>query len=334
MSQGDGAVLGVRDLKTVFRTRQGAIHAVNSVSFDLKPGELLGVVGESGSGKSVTMMSLIGLVPSPPAEVDGTHILFGGKDLLRVGEEELRVVRGKEIGFIFQDPMTSLNPVFTVGFQLMEPLRKRLGMGKKAARVRAVELLELVGIPDAKRRLGDYPHQFSGGMRQRVMIAIALSCDPKVLIADEPTTALDVTIQAQILELVKDLRKKLGMAIIWITHDLGVIAGIADRVMVMYGGQVVEQATAHELFANPQHPYTRSLLATVPSVRGVRPPKLTVIEGQPPILFEAPSTCSFYDRCDRHIDGCLAANPPLRSIATGHEAACIRVGEGSEMANG
>ena len=230
-------VLDVRGLKTVFRTRGGEIHAVNDVSFHLERGELLGVVGESGSGKSVTMMSLIGLLPSPPAEIRAGSVMLGDLDLLKITPEALRNVRGARVGFIFQDPMTSLNPVFNVGFQIAEPLRRHMGMSKAQAAARAVELLELVGIPDAAKRLGDYPHQFSGGMRQRVMIAIALACDPDVLIADEPTTALDVTIQAQILELVKELRVKLGMAIIWITHDLGVIAAIADRVMVMYGGQ-------------------------------------------------------------------------------------------------
>ena len=317
------SVLDVKDLSTVFQTRQGDVHAVNSVSFDLKPGELLGVVGESGSGKSVTMMSLIGLVPSPPARVEGGHVQFAGKDLLRIADDDLRAVRGAEIGFIFQDPMTSLNPVFTVGFQLMEPLRLHMGLSKAAARDRAVELLELVGIPDAGSRLSNFPHQFSGGMRQRVMIAIALACDPKVLIADEPTTALDVTIQAQILELVKELRQKLGMAIIWITHDLGVIAGVADRVMVMYGGQVVEQATVAELFANPQHPYTRALLQTVPSVRGDRPDKLRVIEGQPPILFDFPGACSFRDRCGHVMDICHRRNPSHIDVGSDHLAACF-----------
>ncbi|MEM7425575.1 MAG: ABC transporter ATP-binding protein [Pseudomonadota bacterium] len=323
MSETASSVLDVKDLSTVFRTRQGDVHAVNSVSFDLKPGELLGVVGESGSGKSVTMMSLIGLLPVPPAQVNGGHVSFAGRDLLRMQEEQLRAVRGAEIGFIFQDPMTSLNPVFTVGFQLTEPLRLHMGLSKPAARARAVELLELVGISDAERRLSDYPHQFSGGMRQRVMIAIALACDPKVLIADEPTTALDVTIQAQILELVRELRQKLGMAIIWITHDLGVIAGIADRVMVMYGGQVVEQAPVAELFANPQHPYTRALLQTVPSVRGDRPDKLRVIEGQPPILFDFPNACSFQDRCRHAMDRCLKQNPPHYAIGADHLTACF-----------
>lgn len=322
----DGAtpyILDVRDLKTVFRTRRGEVHAVNDVSFTLKPGELLGVVGESGSGKSVTMMSLIKLLPMPPAEIRGGQILFDGEDLATASEDTLRAIRGARIGMVFQDPMTSLNPVFTVGYQITEPLRKHMGMNKSAAADRAVELLELVGIPDARRRLGDFPHQFSGGMRQRVMIAIALACDPKVLIADEPTTALDVTIQAQILELVKDLRKKLGMAIVWITHDLGVIAGIADRVMVMYGGQVVEQAPVRELFANPQHPYTRMLLETVPSVSGERADKLEVIEGQPPILSKHPESCPFHDRCPQAFDRCARENPQRIDVGVGHDTACF-----------
>ena len=321
----DGAmpVLDVRDLKTVFQTRGGEVHAVNDVSFSLRAGELLGVVGESGSGKSVTMMSLLGLLPSPPADVRNGSVHFGGKDLLNISAEELRKVRGGQIGFVFQDPMTSLNPVYQVGFQIMEPLRKHMGMSKKQARVRAQELLELVGIPDAQRRLDDYPHQFSGGMRQRVMIAIALACDPKVLIADEPTTALDVTIQAQILELMKDLREKLGMAVIWITHDLGVIAGIADRVMVMYGGQVVEHAPVRELFGNPQHPYTRALLKTIPSITGERAARLTIIKGQPPILGDAPSSCPFRDRCDVAFDRCARENPPRYDVGAGHDVACF-----------
>ncbi|MCR9148995.1 MAG: ABC transporter ATP-binding protein [Rhodobacteraceae bacterium] len=323
MPDGAQPVLAVEGLQTVFRTRGGAVHAVNSVSFDLKPGELLGVVGESGSGKSVTMMSLLGLLPSPPAQIRGGKVMFEGRDLLSSGEEHLRSVRGAKVGFIFQDPMTSLNPVFTVGFQLAEPLRKHLGMSKAAARRRAAELLDLVGIPDATRRLGDYPHQFSGGMRQRVMIAIALACDPKVLIADEPTTALDVTIQAQILELVKDLRQKLGMAIVWITHDLGVIAGIADRVMVMYGGQIVEHGPVAELFAHPRHPYTRALLRTVPSVRGTREPKLNVIEGQPPILMAEPAACPFRGRCRHAFDRCARENPARYPVGPGHDAACF-----------
>jgi len=323
MPDGATPVLDVKDLETVFRTRRGFVHAVNNVSFQLKPGELLGVVGESGSGKSVTMMSLLGLLPSPPAEVRSGEVLFDGQDLLKCDEAALRAVRGARIGFVFQDPMTSLNPVFSVGNQLREPLIKHLGLSKRQATDRAVELLELVGIPDARKRLTDYPHQFSGGMRQRVMIAIALACDPQVLIADEPTTALDVTIQAQILELVKELRQKLGMAIVWITHDLGVIAGIADRVMVMYGGQVVEHAPVAELFANPQHPYTRALLKTIPHVSGERAERLTVIEGQPPILGAMPTACPFRDRCDVAFERCARENPVRVPVGPDHDAACF-----------
>jgi peptide/nickel transport system ATP-binding protein/oligopeptide transport system ATP-binding protein len=315
--------LQVTRLSTRFKTRSGDVHAVNSVSFDLRPGELLGVVGESGSGKSVTMMSLLGLLPSPPAIVDGESVLFDGLDLLRCTPEQLRAIRGGRIGFIFQDPMTSLNPVFTVGFQIMEPLREHMGLSGDAARKRAQELLELVGIPDAGRRLTDYPHQFSGGMRQRVMIAIALACDPKVLIADEPTTALDVTIQAQILELVRELRQRLGMAIIWITHDLGVIAGIADRAMVMYGGQIVEMAPVHDLFERPEHPYTRALLKTVPHLKGARAAKLEVIEGQPPIMKGAPAACAFRPRCSKSMDRCSRENPQRVTVAEGHDVACF-----------
>jgi oligopeptide transport system ATP-binding protein len=321
----DGAVpiLDVTDLKTVFKTRGGEVHAVNSVSFDLAPGELLGVVGESGSGKSVTMMSLIGLLPSPPAEIRAGSVMFEGRDILKMTADELRDIRGSRIGFVFQDPMTSLNPVFSVGFQIMEPLRKHMGLSKKQAKARAVELLELVGIPDPEPRLADYPHQFSGGMRQRVMIAIALACDPKVLIADEPTTALDVTIQAQILELVRELRHKLGMAIIWITHDLGVIAGIADRVMVMYGGQIVEQAPVRELFSNPRHPYTRALLETLPSVTGQRTEKLMTIEGQPPSLSAQPTSCPFKARCSKAMDICGTQNPSIFRLSGSHDVACF-----------
>ncbi len=334
----DGAmpVLDVKGLKTVFRTRGGEVHAVNSVSFHLERGELLGVVGESGSGKSVTMMSLIGLLPSPPAEIREGQVLLGTTDLLKISDADLRDIRGARVGFVFQDPMTSLNPVFNIGFQIMEPLRRHMGLDKPQARARAIELLELVGIPDAANRLNNYPHQFSGGMRQRVMIAIALACDPDVLIADEPTTALDVTIQAQILELVKDLRQKLGMAIIWITHDLGVIAAIADRVMVMYGGQIVEQAPVKDLFANPQHPYTRALLKTIPSISGKREARLQVIEGQPPIISAAPSACSFRARCGHAFQLCQAENPLRRAVGggavdQGHDVACHWTPEGKDV---
>ena len=316
-------VLEVRDLTTVFGTRGGEVHAVNAVSFDVRRGELLGVVGESGSGKSVTMMSLVGLLPMPPAEIRSGRVLLEGEDLLRASPERLRAVRGGEVGFIFQEPMTSLNPVFDVGFQIMEPIRRHMGLGKRAARDRAVELLDLVGIPGAAQRLHDYPHQFSGGMRQRVMIAIALACDPKLLIADEPTTALDVTIQAQILEIVEGLRERLGMAIVWITHDLGVVAGIADRVLVMYGGQVVEQAPVRALFGDPRHPYTRALLKTIPTVSGPRASKLQVIEGQPPILGAPPRACPFRDRCALAFARCHAENPAREVVAAGHDVACF-----------
>jgi peptide/nickel transport system ATP-binding protein/oligopeptide transport system ATP-binding protein len=322
MLDGPAPVLEVSDLRTVFATRDGAVHAVNGVSFSIGPGELLGVVGESGSGKSVTMMSLMGLLPSPPAEIAGGSIRFEGREVREMSDRELRALRGGDIGFVFQDPMTSLNPVFTVGFQLVEPIRAHLGLSKAAARERAAELLSLVGIPDARRRLDDYPHQFSGGMRQRVMIAMALSCDPKLLIADEPTTALDVTIQAQILEIVRELRHRLGMGIIWITHDLGLVAGIADRVMVMYAGQVVEHGTVAQIFGDPQHPYTRALLGTVPSVSGPRERRLRTIEGQPPVLMEDPGFCPFAPRCAHVFERCRREDPPRIAVGGGHDVAC------------
>jgi peptide/nickel transport system ATP-binding protein/oligopeptide transport system ATP-binding protein len=315
-------VLEVNDLRTVFATRDGEIHAVNGVTFAIATGELLGVVGESGSGKSVTMMSLMGLLPSPPARITGGSILYQGRDVRRMTDRALRELRGGEIGFVFQDPMTSLNPVFSVGYQLVEPIRVHLGLSKAAARARAAELLALVGIPDAARRLDDYPHQFSGGMRQRVMIAMALACDPKLLIADEPTTALDVTIQAQILEIVRELRHRLGMGIIWITHDLGLVAGIADRVLVMYAGQVVEHGPVARIFSDPQHPYTRALLGTVPSVTGPRARRLRTIEGQPPVLTAPPTACPFVPRCPHAFDRCRAENPPRIPVGGDHDVAC------------
>ena len=321
-------MLAVRDLRTVFHTQDGIVHAVNGVSFHIDEGELLAVVGESGSGKSVAMMSLLRLLPIPPAEIASGEVLFQDQDLTKVGARELRHVRGARIGFIFQDPMTSLNPVFSVGYQIMEPLRKHMGLSRREARRRAAELLDLVGIPSAADRLDDFPHQFSGGMRQRVVIAIALACDPKVLIADEPTTALDVTVQAQILELVRELRQKLGMAIIWITHDLGVAAGIADRIMVMYGGQIVEHANTAELFASPRHPYTRALLDSLPGRHG-RDQRLRSISGQPPLMMAEPEFCPFSARCPHTFDRCLRQNPPLERVAPGHDVACWL-----EIANG
>ena len=295
---------------------------MNGVSFDLRAGELLGVVGESGCGKSVTMMSLVKLIPMPPAKIVKGSAVFDNKDLIQMDLEELQGIRGGQIGFIFQDPMTSLNPVLTVGYQLTEALRLHKGMSKRAARARAVEILELVGIPLAKKRLNDFPHQFSGGMRQRVMIAIALSCEPKVLIADEPTTALDVTIQAQILDLVKRLRQELGMAIIWVTHDLGVVASLADRVMVMYSGFIVERADVKQLYGNPKHPYTIALLQTLPELEGERAERLESIEGQPPDQLRAPTSCPFAPRCSYAFDRCSQENPLLQNVSSQHEVAC------------
>ncbi|MEX2518142.1 MAG: ABC transporter ATP-binding protein [Paracoccaceae bacterium] len=333
---GQAPVLDVRGLETIFHVRGGQVHAVNNVSFSIRKGELLGVVGESGSGKSVTVMSLMGLLPMPPAEIIGGEVLYQGRDVRKMSRQEMRRLRGGEIGFVFQDPMTSLNPVFTVGFQLMEPLRIHLGLSRSAARARAAELLALVGIPSPADRLNDYPHQFSGGMRQRVMIAIALACDPKVLIADEPTTALDVTIQAQIIELIQKLREELGMGVIWITHDLGVVAGIADRVMVMYGGQAVEHAPVAELFARPQHPYTRALMETLPDISGKRKDRLLTIAGQPPILRARPASCPFAPRCAHAHQKCLDANPPIMDRGDGHDVACWwtppKAGEGARDA--
>ncbi len=315
-------LLDVNDLTTYFHTRNGVVRAVDGVSFQLEKGETLGIVGESGSGKSVTCMSMLGLIPQPPGRIEKGTAHFDGTDLLNCSQKELQTIRGRRIAMIFQDPMTSLNPVLTVGYQLTEALRLHKRMSKKAARARAVEILELVGIPLAEKRLNDYPHQFSGGMRQRVMIAIALSCDPKVLIADEPTTALDVTIQAQILDLVKRLRKELGMAIVWVTHDLGVVASLADRVMVMYSGFIVERADVEQLYAEPKHPYTMALLATLPEVEGERATRLESIEGQPPDQLRMPTSCPFAPRCSYAFDRCSQKNPLLEFVAEGHEVAC------------
>ena len=315
-------ILSVDNIVTQFNTAEGTVYAVNGVSFDLRAGELLGVVGESGCGKSVTMMSLVKLIPMPPAKIVKGSAVFDNKDLIQMDLEELQGIRGGQIGFIFQDPMTSLNPVLTVGYQLTEALRLHKGMSKRAARARAVEILELVGIPLAKKRLNDFPHQFSGGMRQRVMIAIALSCEPKVLIADEPTTALDVTIQAQILDLVKRLRQELGMAIIWVTHDLGVVASLADRVMVMYSGFIVERADVKQLYGNPKHPYTMALLQTLPELEGERAERLESIEGQPPDQLRAPTSCPFAPRCSYAFDRCSQENPLLQNVSSQHEVAC------------
>ncbi len=315
-------LLDVQGLETTFKTSEGVVHAVNGVSFSLKEGETLGVVGESGCGKSVTMLSVLGLIPSPPGKVNAGSASFFGNDLLKMSKDEIRAIRGAQIGMIFQDPMTSLNPVLTVGRQLREPLMLHLGMTTKQADERAAQLLEMVGIPKAKERLSDFPHQFSGGMRQRVMIAMALSCSPQLLIADEPTTALDVTIQAQITDLVKRLRSELGMAIIWITHDLGVVAGLAQRVIVMYGGFIIEEAAIGELFANPSHPYTIGLIGSLPRVDHGGTQRLTSVEGVPPLLLEKPTHCPFAPRCKWVMEKCWKENPVLETVAPEHRVAC------------
>ena len=317
-------LLDVRGLKTVFHTESGTVKAVDDVSFHVDRGERVGIVGESGSGKSVTSLSLMRLVPKPGGEVIGGEILFDGKDLLKCSEKEMRAIRGNRMAMIFQEPMTSLNPVLTIGRQLTESLKLHMKMSTLAARTRATELLGLVGIPGAAKRLDDYPHHFSGGMRQRVMIAMALSCDPELLIADEPTTALDVTIQAQIIELLNRLKDELGTAVIIITHDLGVVAGMADRVLVMYAGRVVEEGTTREIFANPRMPYTIGLLRSLPRLDEKKGHKLTPIRGVPPDVAHLPVACAFAPRCDYFVPGrCDREVPPLRDVGDGHRAACL-----------
>jgi oligopeptide transport system ATP-binding protein len=316
-------LLDVQGLEVQFRTPDGTVYAVNGVSFTLKEGETLAVVGESGCGKSVTMLSVMRLIPVPPGKITGGKAFLHGQDLLAMSTEEIRHVRGAQIAMVFQDPMTSLNPVLTLERQLTEPLELHLGMTHSQAVDRAAELLSMVGIPKAKDRLKDYPHQFSGGMRQRVMIAMALACNPQVLIADEPTTALDVTIQAQIVDLVKRLRDELGMAIIWITHDLGVVARLAQRVLVMYGGFIIEEALVKDLYANPRHPYTTGLLGSLPRLDaesvGYR---LDSIDGLPPVLYKRPTFCPFAPRCKWVMERCWQENPVLTNVTENHRVAC------------
>jgi oligopeptide transport system ATP-binding protein len=316
------ALLQVKDLKTQFFTQDGVVNAVNGVSFDHYEEETLGIVGESGSGKSVTALSLMGLIPQPPGKITNGEVLFKGRDLVGLPENEMRKIRGKEIAMIFQDPMTSLNPVLTISRQIGEALQLHMDMDKAAARKRTIELLKLVGIPSAADRIDDYPHQFSGGMRQRVMIAMALSCNPKLLIADEPTTALDVTIQAQILDLIKRLKREFGTAVMMITHDLGVVAGMCDRVQVMYAGHLVEQASVEQLYADPRHPYTLGLIRSVPRLDEARKERLEPIPGLPPDLVNVPPGCPFYPRCSFHMPVCLEQRPLLRPVDGAHTAAC------------
>ncbi len=323
-------ILDIQNLRTRFNTHEGTAHAVNGISYQVHAGETLAIVGESGCGKSVSMLSVMRLLPMPPAQILADAIEFRGENLISFPASEMRRIRGNEIAMIFQDPMTSLNPVLTIKTQLIESMKLHLGLNDKEATDRAIELLTMVDIPDAAARINDYPHQFSGGMRQRVMIAIALSCDPVLLIADEPTTALDVTVQAQIVDLVNQLQDRLGMAMVWISHDLGVVAGIAERVIVMYAGFVVEDAPVDDLYADPRHPYTAALLRSLPSVDSNPDEDLEVIEGMPPELWNEPVGCPFAPRCSFARDKCYAENPPLEETTPQHKSACwidIHTGE-------
>ncbi len=323
-------LLEVNNLTTRFYTQDGVVHAVNGISYELNEGETLGIVGESGCGKSVSMLSIMRLIPQPPGKIVAGEAIFNGRDLLKMSDEEIRSVRGAQIAMIFQDPMTSFNPVLTIGRQISEALETHLGMSSEQAKERTIELLRMVNIPEAPDRINDYPHQFSGGMRQRAMIAMALSCSPQILIADEPTTALDVTIQAQVLDLVRRLRDKLGMAVIWITHDLGIVAGLAEKVIVMYAGFIVERASVHDLYADPRHPYTKGLLGSLPRVDDTQHRRLVSIEGLPPDLLELPDQCPFAPRCVYNYERCWKENPPLEFVEPGHEIACwvdVRTGK-------
>jgi len=319
-------LMEVKGLKTRFFTQDGVVNAVNGISYHVDEGETLGLVGESGCGKSVSVLSVMRLIPTPPGRIVGGEVWFEGRDLLKVDKEEIRSVRGNKIAMIFQDPMTSLNPVLTIGQQVSEALQLHMGMNKDQARQRSIELLEMVNIPLAADRIDDYPHQFSGGMRQRAMIAMALSCNPQLLIADEPTTALDVTIQAQIIDLVKKLRDEIGMSIVWITHDLGIIAGLADRVVVMYAGYIIESASCKEVYSDPRHPYTLGLLGSIPRLDEERKETLTPIEGLPPDLIGMTPSCPFAPRCrfqkELDLQQCLEEMPPLEPVGPGHKIAC------------
>src|ERR1043166_3993386 len=328
MSEQNGTILSVNDLKTYFKTEDGLVKAVDGITFELKKGETLGMVGESGSGKSVTNLSVMRLIPEPPGQIAGGTIVFDGIDVLGLLIDDVRKIRGKRIAMIFQDPMTSLNPFLKISTQLTEVTRLHLGHDKRQAREHAIKMLKTVGISDAEDRIDSYPHEFSGGMRQRVMIAMALSCDPELLIADEPTTALDVTIQAQIMELLARLQKELGLAILLITHDLGVVAEFCERVVVMYTGRVVEEAPVRDLFESPAHPYTRGLLKSLPSVtsnqKGAR---LPTIQGMVPPITSLPSGCKFNPRCPDVMEICYGKEPALMPVGEGHSARCYLHGD-------
>src|SRR5918996_2237998 len=317
-------LLSVENLHVHFVTSRGVVRAVEGLTYDVLPGEMVALVGESGCGKSVSALAVMRLLARPAGRVVEGAVRFEGRDLLQLSDDQMREIRGRDISMVFQEPMTSLNPVLTIGYQITEPLFMHGHISAEAARARGLELLRMVGIPDPERRLDQYPHQFSGGMRQRVMIAIALACDPKLIIADEPTTALDVTIQAQILELMKDLSRRLGVALVLITHNLGVVARYADRVNVMYAGRLVETAPTAVLYAHPRHPYTIGLLNSVPRMTRRRGGRLIPIEGQPPDLSRLDGACSYRPRCRWAIERCAAAFPPLEPVAPGHRSACFR----------
>lgn len=318
----DEKILQVKNLQTWFWTDAGIVKAVDGVSFDLHKREMLAIVGESGSGKSVTNLAIMNLIPNPPGKIIGGEVWYGGKDVLKMDKQEIRQLRGNKISMIFQDPMTSLNPFLKISTQMIETIRLHQGLSKKDARDRAIEMLKLVGIPAAEKRVDCYPHQFSGGMRQRVMIAMGLSCDPEVLIADEPTSALDVTIQAQILDLIGDLSARLGTAVILITHSLGLVAGMCDRVCVMYAGRIVEQGGVDELFANPAHPYTRGLIKSVPRMDKKNTGRLFSISGQPPNVIDLPPCCPFYPRCSEAMPQCKMEYPASYSLSPSHRTSC------------
>jgi oligopeptide transport system ATP-binding protein len=315
-------LLEVKGLRTQFFTQDGIVKAVDDVSFYVMPGETLGVVGESGSGKSMTGLSIMRLIPNPPGKIVSGEIMFDGRDILKMSDDQVRSIRGNEIAMIFQDPMTSLNPVLTINRQISEALQLHLKMSKSQAKARTIELLKMVGIPNAEERVDQYPHQFSGGMRQRVMIAMALSCNPKLLIADEPTTALDVTIQAQILDLMRVLQTERDTGVILVTHSMGVVAGMSDRIQVMYAGHIVETGSTEEIFANPRHPYTVGLMKSIPRLDATRKEKLEPIRGMPPDLIDLPDMCPFVPRCNYAREKCEQKNPPLMEVAPGHYSAC------------
>ena len=319
-------LLDVRDLRTSFLTPQGEARAVDGISFSIDAGQTLGLVGESGCGKTMTALSILRLIP-PAGRIAGGEIVFDGRNLLALSEREMRQVRGNDIAMVFQEPMSSLNPVFTVGNQIAEAVRLHQGLSRRAARAKAIEMLKLVEIPEPERRVDDYPHQLSGGMRQRVMIAMALSCHPRLLIADEPTTALDVTIQAQILDLLAGLQERFAMGLLLVTHDLGIVAERADTVAIMYAGRIVEQAPVREIFARPLHPYTRGLLRSLPKIGAAKAERLEAIPGLVPDLLHLPSGCHFRDRCAHALEHCAQVDPELEEVRAGHRAACVRVRE-------